>query len=331
MKRRQFIRLLTGAALAWPHALHAQQIDRTPRIGALIPYLDTDTEAQTQMAVFRDALEKLGLAPGRSVQIDERWTAGDFGILRRAAKELVALRPDVIISRSTAATAALLYETRTKPVVFLLISDPVGDGFVVSMARPGGHATGVTDAPASVAGKWLELLKEIVPLISRVAVMYGTGTAPGEGLYYLRPIQAEAHSKHLKIMGIRVKNAGEIEQDIRGFASEPNGALIVTPDLTTTLYRGAIINTALRYRVPAMYPFRYVAAEGGLISYGVDVADQYRHAADYVDRILKGAKPRELPVQAPTKFELAINLKTAKALGLTVPPSLLARADQVVE
>ena len=329
--RREFMATLGGAALAWPHALRAQKIERVSRVGVLIPYLETDTEAQAQMAAFRDGLEKLGLAPGRSVQIDERWTAGDFGMLRRAAKELVALRPDVIISRSTAATAALLYETRTKPVVFLLISDPVGDGFVVSMARPGGHATGFADAPASITGKWLDLLKEMAPRINRVAVMYGTGTAPGDGLYYLQSIKAEAHAKHLKAIGIRVKNPGEIEQDISGLAMEPDGALIVTPDLTTTLYRGTIIKTTLRYRVPAMFPFRYVAAEGGLISYGVDAADQYRHAADYVDRILKGAKPRELPVQAPTKFELAINLKTAKALGLDVPPKLLARADEVIE
>ena len=331
MRRGQFIRLLGGAVVAWPMVLHAQQIDHVPRVGALIPYLETDSEAQTQMAVFREALEKLGLAPGRSVQIVERWTAGDFGMLRRAAKELVALQADVIISRSTAATAALLYETRTKPVVFLLISDPVGDGFVVSMARPGGHATGFTDIPASIARKWLELLKEMVPRISRVAVMFGTGTAPGQGLYYLRSLQAEAHSKHLQTIGIRVKSPSEIEEDVRRVAREPDGALIVTPDLTTTLYRDAVIRTTLRYRVPAMYPFRYVAAEGGLMSYGVDVVDQYRHAAEYVDRILKGAKPRELPVQVPTKFELAINLKTAKALGLTVPPSLLARADEVIE
>ena len=328
--RREFIATL-GSAAMWPLSARAQQIDHVPRVGALIPYLETDTEAQAQMAAFRDALDKLGLAPGRSVQIVERWTAGDFGVLRRAAKELVTLRPDVIISRSTTATAALLYETRTKPVVFLLISDPVGDGFVVSMARPGGHATGFTDIPASIARKWLELLKEMVPRISRVAVMFGTGTAPGQGLYYLRSLQAEAHSKHLQTIGIRVKSPSEIEEDVRRVAREPDGALIVTPDLTTTLYRDAVIRTTLRYRVPAMYPFRYVAAEGGLISYGVDVADQYRHAAEYVDRILKGAKPRELPVQVPTKFELAINLKTAKALGLTVPPSLLARADEVIE
>ena len=328
--RRDFITLVGGVA-AWPLAAPAQQTERIPRVGALIPYADTDPEAQAQMAVFRDALDKLGLAPGRIVQLDERWTAGDFGMLRRAARDLVAMRPDVIISRSTAATAALLYETRTRPVVFLLISDPVGDGFVVSMARPAGHATGFTDIPASMAGKWLELLKEMVPRINRVAVMYGSGTAPGDGLYYLRSIQAEAPSKHLKIIGIRVNNPGEIERGISGIAREPDGALIVTPDLTTTLYRDAIIRMTLRYRVPAMYPFRYVAAEGGLISYGVDVADQYRHAAEYVDRILKGAKPRELPVQAPTKFELAINLKTAKALGLDVPGTLLARADELIE
>jgi len=331
MRRRQFIRLLAGAAVVLPQALPAQQIERVPKIGALIPYLESDTEAQGQMAALRDGLEKLGLIPGRSVRIDERWTAGDFGMLRRAAKELVTLRPDVIISRSTAATAALLYETRTAPVVFLLISDPVGDGFVVSMARPGGHATGFADAPASVATKWLEFLKELAPRISRVSVMYGAGTAPGDGLYYLRSIRAGASSKHLKVMGIRVKNPDEIERDIAGIAREPDGALIVTPDLTTTLYRATIISAASRYRVPAMYPFRYVATEGGLISYGVDVIDQYRHAADYVDRILKGATPRELPVQRPTKFELAINLKTARALGLDVPPTLLARADAVIE
>ena len=196
--------------------------------------------------------------------------------------------------------------------------------------------------PNTMPQKWLmaqeqgrtrspDLLKEMVPRISRVAVMFGTGTAPGQGLYYLRSLQAEAHSKHLQTIGIRVKSPSEIEEDVRRVAREPDGALIVTPDLTTTLYRDAVIRTTLRYRVPAMYPFRYVAAEGGLISYGVDVADQYRHAAEYVDRILKGAKPRELPVQVPTKFELAINLKTAKALGLTVPPSLLARADEVIE
>ena len=331
MKRREFITVL-GSAAAWSLMARAQQNERIPRVGVLIPYLDNDTEAQAQMAAFRDGLEKLGLVPGRSVQIDERWAAGDFGVLRRAAKELVILRPDVIISRSTAATAALLYETRTKPVVFLVISDPVGDGLVVSLVRPGGHATGFTDIPASMARQWVQLLKEVAPGISRIAVMYGTGTAPGNGLYYLRSLQAEAHSRHLKMMGIRVKNPDENERDIKGIASEADRiGLIVTPDLTTTLYRGAIINTTLQYQVPTMYPFRYVAAEGGLISYGVDVTDQYRRAADYVDRIVKGAKPRELPVQQPTKFELVVNLKTAKALGIDVPPSLLARADEVIE
>jgi putative ABC transport system substrate-binding protein len=331
MKRRELITLIGCAAAAWPLAARAQQVDRIPRVGVLVPYLETDTEAQSQMAALRDALEKLGLAVGRSIQIDERWTAGDFGMLRRAAKQLVTLRPDVIISRSTAATAAILYETRTRPVVFLFIADPVGDGFVVSMARPGGHATGFTDAPAAVAGKWLELLKEIVPSIRRVAVLFGTGTAPSDGLYYLRSVRAAAHSKHVNVISIRVKSAGEIEQDVSGFAREPHGALIVTPDLTTTFYRRAIVSTTLRHRLPAMYPFRYVAAEGGLISYGLDVADQYRGAAGYVDRILKGAKPRELPVQAPTKYELAINLKTARAIGIDVPAQLLARADEVIE
>jgi len=331
LRRREFIVTLGGGA-AWPLMARAQHNERIPRVGVLIPYLDSDTEAQAQMAAFRDGLEKLGLVPGRSVHIDERWAAGDFGMLRRAAKELVTLRPDVIISRSTAATAALLYETRTRPVVFLVISDPVGDGFVVSLVHPGGHATGFTDIPASMARQWVQLLKEVAPGIRRIAVMYGTGTAPGNGLYYLRSLQAEAHSRHLKIMGIRVKNPDEIERHIKGIATEADGVgLIVTPDLTTTLYRGAIINTTLRYRVPTMYPFRYVAAEGGLISYGVDVTDQYRRAADYVDRIVKGAKPRELPVQAPTKYELVVNLKTARSLGLAVPQTLLARADTVIE
>src|SRR5271166_2399525 len=272
MRRRECIRLLGGGAVAWPLVLHAQQIGRVPRVGALIPYLETDAEARAQMAAFRNALEKLGLARGRSVQIDERWWAGDFGVLRRAVKELVTLRPDVIISRSTAATAALLYETSSIPIVFLPISDPVGEGFAFSMARPGGHATGFTDAPASLGEDWLKLRKEIAPRISKVAVIFGAGTAPGDGLYYMRPLQAAAPSVDVTVIATQVKNAGEIEQDIGNFAREPNGALLVTPDLSTTLYRSAIISAALRHRLPAMYPFRNVAAEGGLASYGVDIA-----------------------------------------------------------
>ena len=280
------------------------------------------------MAAFRDELQQLEL---QNVRIDERWAGGDSGKLRAAAIDLVRLKSDVIITRSTAATTVLLSETRTIPVVFLVISDPVGDGFVFSNARPAGNATGFTDVNASVGGTWFQLVKEIAPQISRVAVLFGSGTAPGAGSFYVRSVEAAAGSVNVRVMTIRVNNTTDIVQDLRGFAKEPGGALIVTPDMTTTLLRGAVISAAARYRLPATYPFRYVAAEGGLVSYGVDIADQYRRAADYVDRILKGAKPRELPVQAPTKFELAINLKTAKTLGLEIPPTLLARADEVIE
>jgi putative ABC transport system substrate-binding protein len=327
--RREFITLLGGAAGALPLAVRAQHV---PRVGALIPYPETDTEAQSQMGAFEDALQRLRLVPGQSVQIDQRWTGGfDFGTLRAAAKELVSLRPDVIISRSTAATAALLYETRTRPVVFLLISDPIGDGFVFSMARPGGNATGFTDIPASEAGKWLELLKEMAPRTDRVAVLFGTSTAPGGGSYYQQSLQATGRSMDVEVIAVQVKNAVEIEQELSGFARKTNGALIVTPDQTTTVYRDALVDAAARHRLPAIYPFRYVAREGGLASYGVDITDQYRHAADYVDRIIKGEKPRGLPVMQPDKYELIVNLKTAKTLGLEIPPTLLARADEVIE
>ena len=329
MRRRQFIRLLLGAAaVAWPLAAWAQQTERVPRVGVLLPYRETDTEAQAPMAAFRDELQRLGMA---DVRIDERWAGGDSGKLRAAAIDLIGLRSDVIVTRSTAAMTVLLYETRTIPVVFLVISDPVGDGFVFSHARPAGNATGFVDVDASEGEKWLQFLKEIAPQISRVAVLYGSGTAPGAGSYYTRPIEAAAGSMNLKVSSIRVNNINAIEQDVNGFATEPNGALIVTPDMTTTLLRSTIIRAAAYYRLPAIYPFRFVAAEGGLLSYGVNIADQYRRAAGYVDRILKGAKPRELPVQAPTKFELAINLNTAKALGLDVPETLLARADELIE
>ena len=320
--------MLGVAAVGWPLAAWAQRNKRVPRIGVLLPYRESDTEAQAQMAAFRDELQRLGAA---NVQIDERWAGGDSGKLRAAAIDLIDLRPDVILTRSTAATTVLLYETRTIPVVFLVISDPVGDGFVFSHARPAGNATGFMDVDAPVGEKWLQLLKEIAPQINRVAVLFGSGTAPGAGSYYTRPIEVAASSMNLEVRTIRVNRIREIAQDMEELATKPNGAVIVTPDMTTTLLRSAIIRGAAYYRLPAIYPFRYVVVEGGLLSYGVNIADQYRRAASYVDRILKGEKPADLPVQAPTKYELVINLKTARALGLDVSPTLLARADEVIE
>jgi putative ABC transport system substrate-binding protein len=331
LQRRKFITLLGGLAAAWPLAVRAQQGGHVPRIGALIPYPESDTEAQAQMAAFRQALQSLGFVAGRAAQLDERWTGGDVGKVRTGAKELVGLRPDVILSRSTAATAALLQETHTIPIVFVIVSDPVGDGFAESMARPGRNATGFTNIEDSLGSKWLELLKEINPHISRIAVLFGRKTSPGGGAYYIRLIKSAAAVFAVTVIATPIEGAGEIESAISSFAQEPSGAIIVTPDLTTSFHREVIVRSTARYRLPAIYPFPYVVREGGLISYGTDATDIYRRSATYVYRILGGAKPSDLPVQAPTKFQLAINVKTARALGVTVPPTLLGLADEVIE
>jgi putative ABC transport system substrate-binding protein len=330
MKRRAFITLL-GSAAAWPLAARAQPSERVRQIGVLIPFAESDAEAQAQVAAFREGLQRLGWTAGRNVQFEYRWAAGEVGRIRTFAKELVELQPDVILARTTAVTAALLQETRTIPIAFVVVSDPVGDGFVASMARPGGNVTGFTNVEASLGGKWLELLKGIAPRVARVAVIFNPNTAPGGGSYYVRLVKDAAESIAVKMVATPVQDAAEIERAIDAFTREPNGSLLVLPDVTTAFHRELIIALAARHRLPAIYANRYYVASGGLVSYGVDIVDLYRSAASYVDRILKGAKPSDLPIQAPTKFELVINLKAAKAIGLDVPASLLARADEVIE
>jgi putative ABC transport system substrate-binding protein len=331
MRRREFITLLGGGAAAWPLVARAQQPERTRRIGMLIPFPERDTEAQSQVTAFRERLLQLGWTDGRNVRIDYRWSTGDLGRIATAAKELVALQPDVILARTTPVTRALLRETRAIPIVFVNVSDPVGDGFAASMARPGGNATGFTNVEASLGGKWVELLKEINPRTTRIAVMFDPTTSPGGGEFYLRLIQDAAGSIAVATIATPVHNAAEIERAIEAFAREPHGGLVVQPDATTGNHRALIISLVAGLRLPAVYPFRFFVTEGGLASYAIDVVDVYRQAAAYVDRILRGEKPGELPVQAPVKFELAINLKTAKTLGLEIPATLIGNADEVME
>jgi putative ABC transport system substrate-binding protein len=290
-----------------------------------------DPEAQTSIAAFKQAMQQLGWSEGRNLQIDFRGAAGDPERMQAFAKELVALQPHVILTRSTPVTAALLKQTRTIPIVFTVVSDPVGEHFVESLARPGGNATGFTNVESSLTGKWLELLKEVAPGIKRVAFIFNPKLAPGGGSYYTRLIEASAPTFAVTPTVAPVHDAAEIERAIGEFAREPNGGLVVLPDATTLVHRKLVIALADRHRVPAIYAFRIIVMDGGLISYGIDVVDQWRQAAGYIDRILKGAKPAELPVQLPTKFAMDINLKTAKRLGLNVPLLMQQRADELVE
>jgi putative ABC transport system substrate-binding protein len=331
MERRTFLGALTSGLLAAPLAAAAQPADRIRRIGLLIPFAESDVEAQAQIAAFQEALRALGWNEGRNVRIEYRWAARDSARIRAFAKELVELQPDVILARTTPVTAALLKETRTIPIVFSVVSDPVGDGLVASLARPGGNVTGFTNVDASLGSKWLQLLKEIAPRIRRVAFMFDPRMAPGGGAYYRRLIEGAAPSIGVQVIATVVHDAADIKRAIDAFTREPNGALIVLPDVTNVNHRRETISLAAHHRLPAIYPTDYFAKDGGLISYGADYLDLYRKAASYVDRILRGAKPNELPVQGPIKFQLVINLNTAKALGLTIPPSLLLQADQMIE
>jgi putative ABC transport system substrate-binding protein len=330
MRRREFITLLGGAA-AWPQAAHAQQGARLRRLGVLIPYAESDAEAQSEIAAFRQTLEHLGWRDGGNLAIEYRWAGGDPSRIRAYAKELVALAPDAIFCRTTPVTAALAQETRTIPIVFVNVSDPVGAGFAASIARPGGNITGFTNVQQSLGGKWVELLKELDPRISRIGVLFSPTTSPGRGMFYRRLIEDAARSIAVETIAAPVEGAAEIETAVATFAQASGLGLIVQPDVTTTDHRTLILRLATQYRLPAVYPFRFFVAEGGLASYGVNVVDLYRRAAGYVDRILKGDKPGDLPVQAPVKFDLVINLKTARSLGLEVPPILLATADEVIE
>ena len=328
MKRRAFITLL-GGAVAWPLAVRAQETQRVRRIGVLMNTSADDPEGQARIAAFHQGLQEWGWTLGRNARIDVRWGAVDADNSRRYAAELVALAPDVILASASAAMGALQQTTRTLPIVFVSIIDPVGAGFVESLARPGGNATGFALFEYTLSGKWLELLKEIAPGVTRAAVFRDPAVGSGTGQYAI--IQAVAQSLGVELRPMDVRDPGEIERAIVAFAQVPNGGLITAGAPSAGAHRNLIITLATRHQLPAVYPIPYFARSGGLIAYGPDIVSSYRRAAGYVDRILKGEKPADLPVQAPTKYELAINLKTAKALGLTVPDSLLARADEVIE
>ena len=329
MERRAFIRAIGGAVAAWPIASRAQQGERVRRIGVLMPGLAADPEIQNRIASFQHGLHVLGWTDGSNVRIDYRWSGTDADRLRSSAVELVGLAPDVIFAGTTSAMGALLQVTHTVPIVFALVADPVGAGYVDSLARPGGNVTGYLPFEYGIAGKWLELLKQTVPAVTRMAVIRDPNSSTGIGQWAV--IQAMAPSIGVELSLINIRDAGEIERDITAFARSPNGGLIVTGTPLATQHRELIIKLAADHKLPAIYYERYYVTGGGLISYGPNIVDQFRRAAGYVDRILKGEKPNDLPVQAPTKYELVVNLKTAKALGIDVPPALLARADEVIE
>ena len=330
MNRRELITLLGGAAVAWPVAARAQQKgERMRRIGVLMNLPADDTEGQARLAAFTEALKQLGWSDGSNLRIDTRWSVGDAERGRRYAVEVVALTPDVIVAAGGPLVRAVQLASRTVPIVFAQSIDPVGAGIVASLARPGGNATGFTQFEYSLSGKWPELLKEVAPQVTRVAVLRDASNAAGIGQWAV--IQAMVPSFRMELTPLEVHDAGEIERGIAAFARSPNGGLIVPQSAGAHIHRKLIVEQAGRHRLPAVYPYRYFVTGGGLISYGPDLATQYRGAAGYVDRILKGAKPSDLPVQNPTKYETVLNLKTAKALGIDVPTSVLLRATEVIE
>jgi putative ABC transport system substrate-binding protein len=328
LKRREFITLF-GGTVAWPLAVRAQQGERLRRIGVLLPAASDDAQYHAWVGAFLQALALSGWTIGRNVRIDYRWSAGDADRSRKYAAELVALAPDVILAHGISTVRPLLLETSTVPIVFPVVSDPVGAGLVDSLARPGGNATGFMTTEYSIGGKWLELLKQIAPGITRAAVL--RDAIQGAGTSQFAAIQSVAPSLRVEVSPVNMRDAGEIERAVAAFARSPNGGLIVTEGAPASLHHDLIIALAAQHKLPAVYFDRYFVATGGLISYGPDYVDQYRRAAGYVDRILRGEKPSDLPVQAPVKYELVINLKTAKALGLDVPATVLARADEVIE
>jgi putative ABC transport system substrate-binding protein len=329
MQRRDFIALVSGAAVVWSLAARAQQPERVRRIGVLMPATADNADFQDWFGAFLQALALLGWTIGRNVRIDTRWTGANAAEIRRHAAELVALVPDVILAHGASTVGPLLQATRTVPIVFPVAADPVAAGFVDSLARPGGNVTGFMTVEYNIGGKYLELLKQIAPDLTRVAVL--RDPTQGSGTSQFAAIQAVAPSLRIEVNPINTRNAGEIERAVAAFARAPNGGLIMTPGGLTQIHRDLIVTLAARHKLPTIYIARHYVVAGGLISYGPDFVDLYRHAAGYVDRILKGEKPADLPVQAPTKYELLINLKTAKALGLNVPPSLIAAADEMIE
>jgi putative ABC transport system substrate-binding protein len=305
--------------------------ERVSKIGILSGYSESDPAGQASAVAFREGLKQLGWIEGRNIHVETRWAATDMALLQQFAKELVAMQPDLILSANTFTTAALLQQTRTIPIVFANVADPVGDGFLASLARPGGNVTGFSNLEASMAGKWVELLKEIAPNVTKVTAMFNPDTSPGRGAYFLGPMQSAAASIGVQVVAAPVRDKATIESVLAELARQPDGGLIVTSDIFLIGHRVEITSLAARHRVPAIYPFRMFAEVGGLVSYGSDLIDNYRRAAAYADRILKGAKPNELPVQAPVKFELVVNLKTARALNISVPLPIQQRADEMIE
>ena len=330
MRRREFISLLGGAAATWPFVARAQQPARIRRVGVLMNLSENDVEAQRLITAFREGLTQLGWVDGRNLRMDYRWAGGDIGRIRAFAKELVELSPDIIVAYATPSVVALQQQTHSVPIVFLSVTDPVGQGLVASLAHPGGNITGFSVFEFSLGTKWMDALKQIVPGLRRVITIFNPKTAPYYPLY-LRAIEKAASSFDVEPLVIEVHDEADIERAISTLAGEPNGGLIVMPDSFNMVHRRTIIAVVNQYRLPAMYYFPFFATDGGLISYGPDEIDMFRRTAGYVDRILKGEKPANLPVQAPTKYALTINLKTAKALGLTVPFGLLNAADEVSE
>src|SRR5262249_55476214 len=328
LRRRDFITLVSGTVIAWPLATHAQT-KRTRRIGVLMGLVANDPEAQSRVDAFESGLRELGWVKGHNLSIEYRW-AGDGNVLRDHAAELLAMAPDLILANSTPVTVALREQSQTVPIVFTQVTDPVGQGLVPNLAHPGGNLTGFTSFEFSIGTKWLEALKQTAPRVTRVALIFNPRSAPSANLF-LPPVEAAALSFSVAPIGTAVRDPNDVDRVFDTLTREPNGSLMVLPDISMINYREAIVALAARHRVPAIYPFRFFATSGGLMSYGSEVTEVFRRAAAYVDRILKGTSPGELPIQAPNKYELVINLKTAEALGLTVPPTLLARADEVIE
>jgi putative ABC transport system substrate-binding protein len=331
MRRRAFITLLGGAAAAWPIAARGQQADRVRRIGVLIALDEHDAEPQGWLSRFKQGLAELGWTDDHNLRLDVRWGAGSVDRMRRLAKDLVDTQPDLILSQSTPVTAALKRETQTIPIVFAIVADPVGEGFVANLARPGGNITGFINVEAAMGSKWLELLTEIAPGVKRVAIMFNPDTAPGHGTYFLPAIENAAGLLKINSFVAPVHSDAEIETTISSVGREPAGGIVVMTDLFMQVHRAPIILHSARKKVPAIYAEAISARDGGLVSYGADYADIFHRAATYVDRIFKGAQPADLPVQLPTKFEMAVNLKTARALGLEVPASMQQVADEVIE
>ncbi len=330
MRRREFITLVGGATAAWPLAAQAQKGERIRRVGVLMGYAEDDPESQSWLAAFKQRLMALGWTEGRNLRIDTFWAAGDISRATAFAKKLVTLQPEVILSNTTPVTEALYRETKKVPLVFVNVSDPIGSGFVESLPRPGGNVTGFINLESSLVEKWLELLKEVAPRVTRVAVMFNPQTAPYVE-YYLKPLETAASKIDVKTFTAPVRSDPDIEAAIAALGREPGSGLIGMTDSFMTVHRETVIELAAQHKIPLMYYLRDVPAKGGLISYGIHFIEQFRQAASYVDRILRGSKPADLPVQVPTKYELVINLKTAKALGLRVPQSIVILADEVIE